>query len=1507
MRTLEKRLLFCLFWTVLLGSVTVVLSLQSTSAAPAVPLDTPRTMVFGVTGKTVYKSVVYWYNNPFCEPVGPANTAVVNGPVTIWRQRTTDSATARRILFSRQDPPQAGCNPYRILSNLAVDDDYIYWLDAQGLARIPHTSNPGDPVERVINVHVLQPGELVNGGDHIYGSFEGHLFRYNKVTGEDFSLGNSISLFTQLQYDGVFLYYLLDSRLIRRDPADNYRSFELFPDISTYAAPGYQKVCGDGANQWLSSNSGTASFRYLFRSFTSLGDLRFGDFDGDGKTDVFAAAPQNNGTLQWVYSAAGESGFIPLNFADTPLADLRFGDFDGDGKTDVFTAIEQSAGVYQWYYSSGGTGNYVALNYANIPLEALRFGDFNGDGKTDVFALLPRQDGNLQWAYSSAGTGNFVNLNYANLPLEALRFADFTGDGVTDVFTAELTGNGVYQWKVSNGGITGFVNMEQSAQPLENLRFGDFNGDGRADVFTVQQRPDGNWQWLYSSGAFGAFQELAFGAQPLEELRLGDFNGDGKTDVFTTLPRTGCKDVLPLFYGITTTDTPGVGGNIYWWDMLTQNYGSMTTTPKLLPGTTKSFNYYDGITFADNRLFWTERYSNCTDNNCTLPTTSQLYRANVTLDFYRGYSRVATDLLWQEDATVRTPSHWPRTGLTADDRFVVWNFYPNPGLPDPDGKRLYRLDADAAALPMVNIRLTGLEITQGIQNRGNTVRLIQGRGTFVRVFAKSDGVDVADVNARLTLIVDGVNRGTIEPERRIKVVGDPDYFDTDQSFLFHLPLWAVMGNTIQVHAHLNPDAYPVEPVGGLNDNTLTSAVFGLDPSPQMNVLFAEFTYSLYGKTYRPQGTWSNVNWILYTYPLGHKKVNGGYEPGLVWDVVKISDPEVAIRVDRRLPQCEPYVERHESGPIIKDDREFCASDYVNSRLAAIRYRFGLPSTTFAYGEIPDTTYSTIFPRGQAREGLVASGPDAVRWNGYYAGHEIGHMVGLGHPQQSIIAGLMPPQLGDPIPSYPRAQIGPNNDSVNGFAYAYSNASGRWRYEVLRGSQWFDMMTYSKNPSWPIQWISDENYARIYRNLRLTAADRQQETQVGDFLAIFGSIAPTGDQAAIAFIERWPELMIMPDSTAGELSLRQYNGSGQLLSAVSFAAEEHGVWRPFELVVPAEAGVARLEIVRVSDALVLAEQMISANAPTVSVPTAVLNGEAIQLTWTGADADGDTLRYDLFVSRDGELFAPVQFGLPNGRATVATADIGGGSLVFRVVANDGVQTAAHDSAPLDVPARPPEIRGFDPACGFQLNWGQTANLTVDVRDPQDGLLPAANLQWQLNGVTIGTGYWQSYVSELRAGENVATLQATNSDGLTTTADCDFFVGDDLSVPAAELSVTPGQVSWQVTSDDLVVQTAELSLVNLGDGVLTWTANSTDGWLSLGKTAGEVPDTLHIEANPSALNSPAVYATTVTISAYDEDGILYQTIDLPVTLWLDQSGYAPPETITRLFLPFISRPD
>jgi hypothetical protein len=436
------------------------------------------------------------------------------------------------------------------------------------------------------------------------------------------------------------------------------------------------------------------------------------------------------------------------------------------------------------------------------------------------------------------------------------------------------------------------------------------------------------------------------------------------------------------------------------------------------------------------------------------------------------------------------------------------------------------------------------------------------------------------------------------------------------------------------------------------------------------------------------------------------------------------------------------------------------------------------------------------------------------------------------------------------------------------------------------------MGYCPNALWHHQWVSDQNYERMYNNM---SARRSSAVQLaaGDWLALIGSIDAAGEVAALTVAERW-DSAVLPAIVAGDFAVRLRAAGGDLLSETAFSADLHSdsSRRPFEVIVPFVAGTRNVQIVRLSDDLIVAERAISASAPTISAVTVVEEDDHINVGWTAGDSDGDTLHFDLYISHDaGATFRPLSLGVTGTTAAVALAQTGGGSVIVQVVASDGVQTASAESPPTALTAQPPVIVNFEPDCSIPLNYGQPVTFRADVIDPQDGALKNEALEWYKDGQFEGFGA-VSFDGSLRTGNNTITLIATNSLGATASADCLLFVDDDQTNPETRLSVAPQQVEWLVDSGALTPQSALLTFSNEGGGTLNWTATSDQLWLTLATDAGSAPGTLEISADASGMASGSINHATVTITGYDANGTVTNTRVIPVTLWVDHPGYLPP---------------
>jgi hypothetical protein len=184
---------------------------------------------------------------------------------------------------------------------------------------------------------------------------------------------------------------------------------------------------------------------------------------------------------------------------------LRLGDFNADGKADVFAAWDHT-----WHVSDGGTAPWKVLNtMSSLEVDRLAFADFNADGKVDVFATWKR-NGKMIWHVSYGGTEPWVDLNdMSSLALDRLAFADFNADGKADVF-ATWKRNGKMIWHVSYSGTEPWVDLnDMSSLEVDRLAFADFNNDDKADAFAVfggKLKNTGDWHM--SSGGTEMWQEL---------------------------------------------------------------------------------------------------------------------------------------------------------------------------------------------------------------------------------------------------------------------------------------------------------------------------------------------------------------------------------------------------------------------------------------------------------------------------------------------------------------------------------------------------------------------------------------------------------------------------------------------------------------------------------------------------------------------------------------------------------------------------------------------------------------------------------------------------------------------------------------------------------------------------------------------------------------------------------------------------------------------------------------
>ncbi|MEV7447143.1 FG-GAP-like repeat-containing protein [Streptomyces sp. NPDC091204] len=217
---------------------------------------------------------------------------------------------------------------------------------------------------------------------------------------------------------------------------------------------------GDGHGGWQNIGqvaTGTTSDRAR---------VRFADFDGDGKADYLAIADNGAVTVYLNRGGDGHGGWTLLGQVATGTTShaeqVRFADFDGDGKADYLTIAD--SGAVNVYLNRGGDtrGGWTNLGQVATGVTTdrsrLRWADLDGDGKADYTVI--NSNGSIT-AYLNRGGDSHGGWNNpglfaggSTLDQDQVAFADITGEGRADYLLTEASDGSVNAW-TNNGGDTG--------------------------------------------------------------------------------------------------------------------------------------------------------------------------------------------------------------------------------------------------------------------------------------------------------------------------------------------------------------------------------------------------------------------------------------------------------------------------------------------------------------------------------------------------------------------------------------------------------------------------------------------------------------------------------------------------------------------------------------------------------------------------------------------------------------------------------------------------------------------------------------------------------------------------------------------------------------------------------------------------------------------------------------------------------------------------------------------
>ncbi len=420
-------------------------------------------------------------------------------------------------------------------------------------------------------------------------------------------------------------------------------------------------------------------------------------------------------------------------------------------------------------------------------------------------------------------------------------------------------------------------------------------------------------------------------------------------------------------------------------------------------------------------------------------------------------------------------------------------------------------------------------------------------------------------------------------------------------------------------------------------------------------------------------------------------------------------------------------------------------------------------------------------------------------------HETGHLLGRHHTNTVANLGDTNCQKNSnpKPPDYPGTDsewkafvdVLPSNDwYTQGFPNSTIQDYGvdLSRSNLVRPDSNYDYMSYCYNGNFDDVWTSPWTYSHIYsETLELPTVAAATLATPQPYLVVSGVIY-TDTTASLD-----PSWIITSTATpfsppvGTQYCLEAQNASGAALASqcfdLSFIDYETGApssQASFNLMLPYPTGIARIIVKK--GASELAVRSVSASSPVVSI-LSPSSGETwsptgtYTITWTANDADGDPLIYSVLYSPDGNNWMPVGTAITDTQLVVNATDLaGGGNAHIRVLASDGVNTTAADSAIFTVGRKGPQAFILAPDGDGTIPLGIPLLLQGYGYDPEDGTLGDSYLQWNSNrDGNLGTG--STLLASLSFGQHIITLTATDSDGNTSTASINVFIGSKTYLP------------------------------------------------------------------------------------------------------------------------------
>jgi hypothetical protein len=686
----------------------------------------------------------------------------------------------------------------------------------------------------------------------------------------------------------------------------------------------------------------------------------------------------------------------------------------------------------------------------------------------------------------------------------------------------------------------------------------------------------------------------------------------------------------------------------------------------------------------------------------------------------------------------------------------------------------------------------GFEVVQVIQDLNNSVRLVEGKRTVVRGYARVADSSLPQTdwfpNAQLRGWRNGVELpGPLFPVNSARLTSSADWSvlrtDASRSFQFELPAeWVRSGNLtlrFTVNPNLAIDESGANPLGNNSAEQGNLAVVRVQAPCLVFATVHSTTAPNYWPWENPDGFARILNRAKSMLPVPDIHIHPTTE--------RVSDEHVCFRT------CEgPFGIPVPCGFVCNDPFDLATGAGWNEALDELKSydsfdqnRPGCGRTHYVgaiHPSVMNPAWGGLASRpGKHQLAIMRATPTTgvnSEFGGITIAHELGHNLGRRHVDQtssSLGCGGSPPLR--PDTAYP-------NDTCTIGLTDLGNVAAPMgfdmiRFQPIRPNAAADLMSYA-GTTWPSIYTYNAMLDALAPTGPAFAPAAAPDLPLRQYLLVRGILKLHLGNAKLKGCYSLPEGIADPLKIQQSLAdaaaepahgyrLRKLGAGGAMIEETPLILNETedgeaGLVVISQFITKPDA-MSAVQITR--DGVVLAECRATPNPPTLNAVAATYDpqGPSLQVSISATDADNDPLLFSVQFSNDGGASWRTLRVNEGSLSFIVNPRFlpGGAQCLLRVIASDGFNSAVGLSDLFVLPGRSPEAFIGGVLNGQRLPFGSSESLAGFALDAEDGSLPATVLNWNLVGPTPRAGTGASFpLQGLSPGTYTATLNSSDAD-------------------------------------------------------------------------------------------------------------------------------------------------